>query len=53
VNRPDVTVGQLRNLTTVELLELDVEYTRRAIALGQPGAASKTHRAIRAALRKS
>jgi hypothetical protein len=44
------TEERLRELTPLELLELDVEYGRRAISLGQSGRVSRTHELIRRVL---
>jgi hypothetical protein len=45
-----LTENQIRELPTVNLLELDVEYSRRAIVLGQPGRVCRTHKVIRRVL---
>jgi hypothetical protein len=41
-----LTSRQIRSLTTDELRNVDAELARRAIALGQPGSRTRTHRMI-------
>jgi hypothetical protein len=44
------TAKQIKSLTVAELVTIDIEFARRATALGRTGAVSKTHKAIRTAL---
>jgi hypothetical protein len=41
-----LTSRQIRSLTVDELRAVDTELARRAVALGRPGARTRTHRMI-------
>jgi hypothetical protein len=44
------TATQIKAMNVTELVTLDIEFARRATALGRTGVVSKTHKAIRTAL---
>lgn len=44
------TAKQIKAMSVTELVTIDIEFARRAIALGHAGVVSKSHKAIRTAL---